>query len=187
MIIAHFNSLSQSQKEKTFKDFYRKQKPVFIRRNWSALCKFLTEKDDKLDIFQDVMEAFYKILIGTGFVINNPIGLFTTMAKRRISNWCRKKAHEYKHGAYIVETWAEDEEPEKNYLSQDFADSALAILKKEYPFYAQLLYWRFIVELDYDEIQQLDTMQNGKERTKHNLAVQMGLAKKKLSEIVLHL
>lgn len=172
-------------KEKAFEAFYLELRGNFIARNWTRICKFLTKREDKEEIYQSSMKSFWG-KISTNIFLENPKGYFVSLAKGIILNWCRKQANINQHLSDLVyessSTFsAEDIEA---FMSKDLVEKAIYVLEQENPKYAQYILWYFINELDYKEIQALMLKQTGKEVLYESVKNDVWRAKTKMREII---
>lgn len=175
-------------KRKAFDAFYLELRSNFIARNWTLICKFLTKREDKEEIYQSSMQSFW-VKISTNMLLENPKGYFTTLAKGIILNWCRKQANINKHlsGLENEDSITSEDNIMNAFMSKDLVDKAMNLLAQENPKYAQYLLFYFINDLDHKEIQALMFQQTGKEIQYESLKNDIWRAKKKMKEIIISL
>ena len=176
------NPLSSKQ---LFEQFYVSERASFLGRIWEKVCKYLKDKEDKIEVYQFAMAILW-VHLQTGFMPDNLKAYFYGIVKKYLLNWCRKKAREHNHLDYLKELdtgkWADDDE--MKLIKKDWVEQAMAILQKENPRYALLLELRYLNDLDFEEIQAFLQKQEGKETSIHAIQASLYLARKKFKEII---
>lgn len=178
------SSFDADAKKKSFEAFYLELRGNFIAKNWTRICKFLSRREDKEEIYHSSMEIFW-VKISSNIYLENPKGYFVTLAKGIILNWCRKQANKNKHLSeleYESQSAFADEDIEA-FMNKDFFEKAMNSLSRENPRYAQYLLWYYINDLEYNEIQALMLQQTGKEIPQGSIKNDLWRAKSKLKEI----
>lgn len=65
----------ESSRKVAFEKFYLSLRSSFMARNWLNICRFLSKREDKIEIYQFSMATFW-VKISENLHINNPKGYF---------------------------------------------------------------------------------------------------------------
>ena len=139
-----------------FEEFYKKHRTSYIYRNWVRVCKYLTNKEDKLDIYQEAMACLW-VKISTGFVPQSYEAFFFSIFKGYVLNFCRNRNnHSTKFDDLAVHGYIPSKADEAyKFEKKTLVQQALEVLATKYPDHATLLILRYINDLDFEEIQKI--------------------------------